>query len=56
MHYDTRNQEGRICIGSCLNFPVDMVAAFVISQYFDSQREPRRQAWYIHEYTRQQAS
>lgn len=56
MHYDTRNQEGRICIGSCLNFPVDMVAAFVISQYFDSQREPHRQARYIHEYTRQRAS
>lgn len=46
MHYDTRNQEGRICIDSCLNFPVDMAAVFVISLYFDSQRKPRRQGWY----------
>lgn len=32
-----------ICIGSCLNFPVDTVAPFVICQYFDNQREPLRQ-------------
>lgn len=46
MHYDTCNQEGRICIGSYLNFPVDTVAVLVIGQYFDSQRKPRRQGWY----------
>lgn len=49
-------KRARICIGSCLNFPVDMVAAFVICQYFDSQREPRRQGRYIYERARQQAS
>lgn len=39
MHYDTYNQDGSICIGPRLNFPIDMVAVFVIGQYFDSQRK-----------------
>lgn len=46
MHYDTCNQEGRICIGSRLNLPADTAAVFVIGQYSDSQRKPHRQGWY----------
>lgn len=53
MHSDTHNQEGHICIDSCLNFPVDMVAVFVISPHFDSQRKLQRQGGYswIHKTT-----